>query len=102
MTSNTSQAGGSIVKAIFVFLFVFLATTVILSYFLSTIFIIALGMIIVISFALGYGFPSLFGLVLAAVLWIAGVISGLIHTITDPFSNLFSMIGFIIIKFIMG
>lgn len=86
-------AGHHIAASIAVFLFCFVATTIVLSFFLETWFIVGLGIIIVAMAAMGYLYGAAFGFALGAILWFTGIITGIIGAVTGPFGGFLSSLG---------
>ena len=84
---------GKIINNIAIFLFVLVASMFVFSFFLSLWFVVGLAIIVVVCFAVGYGFAAIFGLVLGAVVWLFGVLSNLLNSVSGPISSFLHGIG---------
>lgn len=74
----------SVAGHVLAFLFAFGATLLCIMFF-STYTIVAVGIILVILWAVGYGFAAVLGLVLGAVVFLVGWVPNFIGTLTNPF-----------------
>jgi len=101
MPEQRAKGGISFGGALLSIIFCFLATLVILTYFLSVWFILGLGILIVFLWVMGYGFPAVIGVVMGAGFWLWNSLTGIFGSITDPLTNFWHGLGFHILTIIL-